>query len=65
MNRADTSPEVVERLARTYSNIGPRDDDLIAATLRALAAERDALASALRVMGINPDSVINSKEPDA
>lgn len=38
----DTSPEAVERLARLYSGAGLRDDDLIAATLRALAADRDA-----------------------
>lgn len=37
----DTSAEAVERLAALYSDYGARDDDLVAATLRALLVERD------------------------
>lgn len=39
----DTTDEAVERLAADYSGCGLRDDDLVAATLRALLAERAAL----------------------
>jgi len=43
MSDIDTNTETVERLAAQYSTYGLRDDEAVAATLRALAAERDAL----------------------
>ena len=45
-NTPDTSPEVVERLAESYVIPGMPEDCrpvIVAATLRALSAERDAL----------------------
>jgi predicted nucleic acid-binding Zn-ribbon protein len=43
MTEIDTSAEAVERLAAQYSTYGLRDDEAVAAMLRALGAERDAL----------------------
>ncbi len=47
MSAVETSREAVDRLATRYERVGMRDDALVAATLRALLAEREALARTL------------------
>ena len=51
----DTNPAAVAQMIATPWCYASAD---IANTLRAVAAERDALAAALVIMGINPASVI-------
>jgi len=50
MTEIDTSTEAWERLAAQYSTYGLRDDEAVAAMLRALGAERDALREALTAL---------------
>jgi len=63
----DTTPAAVAQIISDLTNIGyilMRDRCEIAETLRGVAAERDALAAALVVMGINPAGVIAAVKKD-
>ena len=57
----DTSPAAVAQMIAAPWCYASAD---IADTLRAVAAERDALASALVIMGINPAGVIAAVKKD-